>query len=167
MSDLHLDIEYTVGAAKTCGSVICCRPRYGFPSEKSQQAGPIGSYQCDSPPALLNSMLDFINNTIKPEVVLWTGDTFPHNEWQSPSFEDKSVVLDVINTMLKANLTGPTLYPVIGNHDLAVSDLENFDELEPMINHTAYLWKDWLTEDSKRQYLENGCYTQKLKLNSG
>jgi len=28
-----------------------------------------------------------------------------------------------------------------------------------MINHTAYLWQDWLSEESKKQYLENGCYT--------
>jgi len=36
-----------------------------------------------------------------------------------------------------------------------------------MINHTTYLWKDWLSAESQKQYRENGCYSQKLKLSNG
>ncbi len=68
-------------------------------------------------------MVDFINNEIKPEAVLWTGDSFPHDEWMSPPMSAKTKVLDKLTEMFLANLTYPTMYPVIGNHDLEISDI--------------------------------------------
>jgi len=68
-------------------------------------------------------MIDFINTDIKPEAILWTGDSFPHDEWESPTFAQKKAVLDKLTEMFLANLTHPTMYPVIGNHDLEISDL--------------------------------------------
>jgi hypothetical protein len=95
-------------------------------------------------------MIDFINVEIKPEAILWTGDSFPHDEWESPKFDDKRIVLDTLTEMFLANLTVPTMYPVIGNHDLEVSDIQDFTELESMINHTMNIWKDWLNEESRK-----------------
>lgn len=93
-------------------------------------------------------MVEFINNDIKPEAILWTGDSFPHDEWKSPPFSAKKAVLDKLNEIFLANLTYPTMYPVIGNHDLEISDIQDFRVTEPMINHTSHIWKQWLSEKS-------------------
>lgn len=32
-TDLHIDLEYTVGAAINCNGILCCRKEAGFPVE--------------------------------------------------------------------------------------------------------------------------------------
>lgn len=34
---------------------------------------------CDIPEKLAKNMLNFIKETIKPDVTLWSGDSVPHN----------------------------------------------------------------------------------------
>lgn len=80
-TDLHLDLEYTPGAAKHCDQILCCRASAGFPSDPSQQASPYGEYGCDVPMATFELMGDFINTQIKPDVLFWTGDIPPHDMW--------------------------------------------------------------------------------------
>jgi sphingomyelin phosphodiesterase len=57
ISDPHVDYEYAVGADAFCGNFICCRADDGFPTDPTRQAGPFGAYNCDIPPAGLESML--------------------------------------------------------------------------------------------------------------
>lgn len=78
-TDLHMDLDYVTGAAAECDDVICCRAQYGFPSDKSLQAGPMGSYECDVPVDVLTQMGELINEQIKPDVIFWTGDSVPHD----------------------------------------------------------------------------------------
>lgn len=33
MSDIHFDFDYVVGSLTDCGEVICCRARFGFPTD--------------------------------------------------------------------------------------------------------------------------------------
>lgn len=48
-TDIHMDLQYVKGASKTCPDVICCRAVDGFPTDPSQQAGPLGTFGCDVP----------------------------------------------------------------------------------------------------------------------
>ena len=78
-TDLHLDLEYTVGASKTCNNVLCCRKDDGFPDDPKDGAGPFGSLAlCDTPEAVLFRMADKIND-LAPDVLFWTGDVVPHD----------------------------------------------------------------------------------------
>ena len=49
ISDVHIDSRYEAGTQKNCDSYVCCRPEFGRPEEKDQQAGPWGAYKCDLP----------------------------------------------------------------------------------------------------------------------
>lgn len=79
MSDLHVDYSYTPGAKIECGKPLCCRTDSGMAQAGERAAGIWGDYGCDLSPTLLTSMLQYINQEIKPSAVLWGGDSVPHN----------------------------------------------------------------------------------------
>lgn len=95
MSDPHMDFDYTVGAANTCDSYICCRPEFGFPTAKEYQAGPFGSYLCDIPEWTLQTMFDHIRDVTKPDALFWTGDNSAHNVWSNTDIEVTNYTLHI------------------------------------------------------------------------
>ena len=81
-SDLHLDLDYTPGAAKSCpGQILGCRSYCGYPSDPALKASPYGAYGCDLPMATFELMNKFINEEINPDAIFWTGDIVPHDQW--------------------------------------------------------------------------------------
>lgn len=81
-TDIHLDLKYVSGTSRICNYVICCREVNGHPTDKSQQAGPLGTYGCDVPVDVLTTMGEYINANIKPDIIFWTGDIVPHDQWE-------------------------------------------------------------------------------------
>lgn len=77
-----MDLDYTEGAAKSCRDILCCRAKDGFPVDEAQRAGKYGTYGCDVPKITLDLMGEFINANLNPDVVFWTGDSAPHDQWQ-------------------------------------------------------------------------------------
>jgi len=76
---LHLDLDYKVGANTDCIGEICCRESSGMATDPSKGAGPYGSVsQCDIPKSVLEKMAEKINS-LKPDVLFWTGDVAPHD----------------------------------------------------------------------------------------
>jgi hypothetical protein len=57
----------------------------------SVKAGKFGSpgYRCDAPALTFQETLRFIESSIKPDVVLWTGDNSPHD---SPWTTEEEVI---------------------------------------------------------------------------
>ena len=78
ISDLHIDYEYTPGADNDCGKLLCCRMDSGRAPSVEREAGAWGDFNCDSSPKMVQSLLDHIKNTVKPDAVLWAGDSMPH-----------------------------------------------------------------------------------------
>ena len=56
------------------------------------KAGKWGDYKCDLNSLALDNMLSFIRNEIKPDVVIWGGDSIPHNT-DSLNIEDNIEIL--------------------------------------------------------------------------
>ena len=79
MSDIHLDYDYTPGMSIDCGKPLCCRSDSGFPQNANGGAGNWGNRNCDTSLKLLNNMLKTIREDIKPDIILWGGDSIPHN----------------------------------------------------------------------------------------
>ena len=78
-TDLHLDLDYAVGSATNCKSVMCCRKEYGFPDIPEYQAGEYGSLaKCCTPVSVLKKMGEKINE-LSPDALFWTGDTVPYD----------------------------------------------------------------------------------------
>lgn len=66
-------------------------------------------------------MLEFINNEIKPDVVLWGGDSVPHN-MDSISFDSNLDTLQKATELVKDNIKDAKLYAAVGNHDTYPQD---------------------------------------------
>jgi sphingomyelin phosphodiesterase len=80
MSDLHIDFDYTPGKSNVCGETVCCRSTTIDPVKPEDAAGYWGDFShCDLPKRTLENFLTYVKNEIKPDVVIWTGDSLPHN----------------------------------------------------------------------------------------
>jgi hypothetical protein len=82
MSDLHVDFKYLLGSNTNCGLVTCCQADKGIPLNESYEAGLYGDYNCNTPAITLETMLQYIRDEIKPDIIFWTGDSIPYNYWQ-------------------------------------------------------------------------------------
>lgn len=83
LTDVHLDLNYTVNSSIVCDYPICCHAEHGFPNSQSSQAPEYGSSKCDTPIKLLDSALDYIKEEMSDvDGVLITGDFSAHNEWE-------------------------------------------------------------------------------------
>lgn len=62
-------------------------------------------------------MLEYIRDVIKPDIVIWTGDTVPHNAWDHTLAISVDHVRNISETI--NNYLGVTaeIYPTPGNHD--------------------------------------------------
>lgn len=83
LSDLHLQLNYSVGAPVDCGYPICCLPGLGSSEvETGPGAEHWGEYSCDLPPWTLDATLKHIVAT-QPHLdyVLLTGDLPAHDVW--------------------------------------------------------------------------------------
>lgn len=80
-TDVHIDLDYAVGYSVDCGDILCCRVESGLPANSTDSSGPYGSMGwCDVPPSVLYKMGEKINE-LAPEVLFWTGDVPPHDQW--------------------------------------------------------------------------------------
>jgi sphingomyelin phosphodiesterase len=112
VTDIHLDPDYVVGSNARCGEPICCRADDGPVLEA---AGFWGNHACDLNDAMFESFLKQLS-TLKPDVILWTGDSTPHDIWQQ-SREQTVTRLKAISDKFKRYLpNGTLLFPSIGNH---------------------------------------------------
>ena len=95
LSDVHLDMKYKVGTEVNCGLPLCCREENGPAADHSTAAGHYGSYPCDIPETTVNEMLSYIRTYLKPHIVLWTGDSAPHDVWEETKAEVENSNLKV------------------------------------------------------------------------
>ncbi|CDW73147.1 saposin b domain-containing protein [Stylonychia lemnae] len=166
ISDLHLDFKYTLGADSTCQRIICCRAD-DMTSDNSRKAGLYGEYQCDSPEKLLRSMADYINSVVKPDLIIWTGDSVPHDEDRGQSFSDKKQYLDWVNNFLQSNFSTTPFYPVLGNHDYTLSNQEDFNSPDPIYDYVGNKWAAWLDTQALIKFKAKGYYKMNLKFKNG
>jgi sphingomyelin phosphodiesterase len=81
LADLHIDLEYKVGANSNCNTVICCRESSGNVTSPEYAAAQWGEYSCDLPYQTLDLMGQHIVREIKPDIIFYTGDIVPHDQW--------------------------------------------------------------------------------------
>lgn len=170
MTDFHYDNLYAEGADMYCNLNLCCRSENGFPTETYRQAGKWGGYICDLPENTIRSMLQFVNRTIKPQIIFWTGDNAPHDLWMSSS---PSVIQSTINmtNMIKEELAGSNIafYPTIGNHDVFPVNMQDFSypNAQPEILGFSSAWADWLGPEALAQFNQWGYYSKWLTYEDG
>jgi hypothetical protein len=61
IADIHLDLQYQVGAEGDCSKLQCCQAQDGPASDPDTAAGMFGSYEdCDIPDTLLDDAFTHI-----------------------------------------------------------------------------------------------------------
>ena len=86
-SDVHVDLQYKPGTNAKCNMPLCCREENGIPANAADAAGIWGDYNCDTSPAALTKMFEFVRDEIKPDVLFWTGDMSAHSVWENSNEE--------------------------------------------------------------------------------
>ena len=79
ISDFHIDYDNVVGADNDCGKPLCCRSDSEIAPSEEWIAGNWGDYSSDLNVNTLNRFLSHIKDDIKPDFVLWAGDSISHN----------------------------------------------------------------------------------------
>ena len=114
----------------------------------------------------MTTMGEYINANIKPDIVFWTGDITPHDQWEY-NLQYVTNYQTWLANFMKANLSDYVIYPLEGNHDFGEANSQSFIQPDPILDVNLKLWDQWLDEGAKQQYAKAGYYTQKLKLKNG
>ena len=114
LTDIHLDLDYQLGADIKCSEPLCCRDSH---LEGNESAGKWGSYPCDIPLQTVDSVLnDIANNSMNIDMWYWTGDIVAHDIWQYS--RTKNIRHSQLITDLFRKYSGDKpVIPVIGNHE--------------------------------------------------
>ena len=119
IADPHLDLWYEVGSIANCGGGYCCRANT-YTGQGTILAGKFGTLDgpCDPPQITFQQTLEYIRDNINPDVIIWTGDNSPHDDYQTNQTA-VTLTLNVTSQMIQAvfpdKLT--TTFPSYGNHD--------------------------------------------------
>eukprot|EP00347_Sterkiella_histriomuscorum_P016021 403354796 len=170
ISDPHVDFDYKIGADAMCNMPLCCRAENGFPTDPKRQAEQWGSYLCDIPPHVFDSMLTYVKTQVQPDILFWTGDNSPHDVWENDNTDVTTSTLNITN-MITAAFQGSNIsvFSIEGNHDTWPVNVQDFSDANSniQINGIAPNWKQWLDPDTLVKFAEYGYYSQTLKLKDG
>ncbi|KAF0313454.1 Sphingomyelin phosphodiesterase [Amphibalanus amphitrite] len=119
LADVHLQLDYAYGSNVNCkNKLFCCRARDGFPKMHKLRAGMWGTYEkCDTPPALLVSLLHHVRAT-HPDVayILWSGDNSAHNVHEVTRRQTVAAN-QAVTDLLRRVFPRALVLPAVGNHD--------------------------------------------------
>uniref|UniRef100_A0A914HX53 Uncharacterized protein n=1 Tax=Globodera rostochiensis TaxID=31243 RepID=A0A914HX53_GLORO len=152
ITDLHIDPKYDLGgnAQKWCHRTTADK-------NNSPKLGPFGDHNCDSPMALLEFMLKEAKvQAPNPNLIIWTGDSLPHNKY------DEKVLLDLLKEVtgaITSHFPNAVLLPVVGNHDSApANSFVDHPAKQPIYEKMFKLWEQWIGQDGMETFSRGGYY---------
>ncbi|KAJ9133691.1 Sphingomyelin phosphodiesterase [Pleurostoma richardsiae] len=169
ISDIHVDLSYTVGASTNCTEEICCYPYSAdlAAGVTDYPAGPWGDHACDSPLGLSLSMYEAIKKTVPDAAfTIFTGDVVEGREWLTTHSE---IVTDIGSAYKHMSASGLDLvYGAVGNHE--ASPVNSFPQTglvgvpanesnQYMYSALAASWSPWIGAGSAATAaLHGGAY---------
>ncbi|KAF7640126.1 Metallophos domain-containing protein [Meloidogyne graminicola] len=136
-------------------------PKEARDAGQNEIIGTYGDHNCDSPPELVDFMLDEAKRLVShPDFIIWTGDTAAHIKYTHQEFID---TMRTVTDDIKQRFPNVLVIPILGNHDVEPSN--NFpddSELLNMYQGIFDLWKGWIGEESKDS---SGKPVQRMFLN--
>ncbi|CAD8048987.1 unnamed protein product [Paramecium primaurelia] len=161
-ADLHIDVEYSVGANAFCGAPFCCREENGKPKDPSKGAQYWGTYaDCDLPFRTIQDLIKFTGEKIKPDFIIWTGDSTSHDVWHQQKW-NQTLPTKMITDEIKKQIPNSQLYAIYGNHEGYPADQYDMigESTQWLRDEVADMWKQYLTQESYYQLRRNGYYSQ-------
>ena len=171
ITDVHLDLSYTVGAPVDCGLPCCCLASTGLAGEGERAAGPWGDYGCDLPRRTFTAMMEHVAATHQDlDYVIYTGDAPAHDVWlqtKEKNLEHQMVVLDTLEELLP----GVPVFLTLGNHEgFPVNAFPTGAEADSVVSG-AWLygglaeqsWAQGLEQEARDTFSRNGFYSSLAK----
>ncbi|KAI3389524.1 hypothetical protein SNEBB_005773 [Seison nebaliae] len=162
LSDIHLDLDYVANGVTDCGEPLCCRN--GTYDKGQSDAWKWGDYRnCDTPMAVLTSLMVQLKTEEKFDFIYFTGDLPPHTVWGT-SKNDSLKYLSITTNIMKIYLNDFQIYPAVGNHEsspmnLFPSERVNITDDKWLYKALADSWINTLKLPSEiRKTVENGGY---------
>jgi sphingomyelin phosphodiesterase len=164
VSDFHVDPYYVEGANTQCDDIICCRAESNVSAlYEPKKAGKWGDYNCDLPQRTMDSLVDHISSKVKPDFVMWGGDSSSHDS-TTQSFNRTVDELTSVSKHVLSGLKDYPLFAAIGNHDAYPQDMIQANgEFNEAIKAWMPAWDPIFTNDvSREQFHKTGSYSQQL-----
>lgn len=163
MTDVHLDLQYQVGAPTRClfeeTGVGCCR-NSSIPLPEAKPAGPWGSDNCDTAPKFWEATLQWIAEHLQVDAILWTGDVVDHNDLEQ-TWTTNRAEMAWASSVMKAKFPDIPVFPCLGNHDTwPIDQLYPHLTAPQILQDVTSIWQTWLTSDNQKTFVENGVYQQ-------
>ncbi|KAF2878763.1 hypothetical protein ILUMI_27404 [Ignelater luminosus] len=169
LSDIHYDVDYTIGSDAACDEPMCCRPG-SQPDYFQNAAGRWGAYRCDTSWEMFNGALDHITSQHDDiTYIYFTGDIVDHKLWGTSMRRNTKVISSVLEK-LKNSFEGIPIFPVLGNHDPHPLNAYSPDSVNNksfssqwIFKLVAEKWQMWLPTETKETILKGGYYTVLVK----
>eukprot|EP00829_Urostomides_striatus_P009295 TRINITY_DN2039_c0_g1_i1.p1 TRINITY_DN2039_c0_g1~~TRINITY_DN2039_c0_g1_i1.p1 ORF type:complete len:476 (+),score=97.66 TRINITY_DN2039_c0_g1_i1:99-1526(+) len=167
IGDIHMDPYYMENKSVECRHMSCCRIDSGPPKNEQDKSGYWGTVgNCDIPSRTVQSAIDYMANVVKPDLILWLGDTV-YGDSENITREKTVDVLKEVTSIFKETFKksgNPSIpiYPILGNHEAYPADFFDFMYIQNeswILKPTAEIWKEWIGEKGLQDYMKGGYYT--------
>ncbi len=137
-----------------------------FPSHIAGQARKWGEYECDLSPAMLGlfgAHLRSLPAADVPRILLWTGDSPPHDVWNQTTVGNINSTLFLTQTLMDILPSSVIVIPSIGNHE--AWPCNNFAVPPynlPLYSAVADAWQPWIGAKASALLRQTGYFAQTI-----
>merc|ERR1719347_314338 len=173
ITDIHLDLTYTIGSNAACNLEMCCGNTSGPASSPQDEAGPWGHWGCDPPAWSFHDMLSHIAAEHGEELdyIMISGDYPAHDIWVQSQGRNLETVKTVLDYVLEI-FPNTQVIPALGNHEpfpcnilpgttTGVADTD-FDP-DWLLSEMSSYFMNWLPEEQVQQFREFAGYSFLLR----
>ena len=168
VNDMHFDNNYKEGGEAFCeNNLICCRADSKTPLGKkktpSGRFGMIGN--CDLPERTIDDFFKFVEDKVKPDVIMWLGD----NEYHEIEKMTKEINIDLSTRLANKfqsyiSKNKADIWLSIGNHE--TYPIDHFDHMTSntqwLLDGLSNAYSPLLGPQSTAQLKQKGFYSKSI-----
>ena len=167
ISDIHLDLSYTIGSLANCGVPNCCMNVSGMAESPGDDAAEYwGNYRCDLPHWTFKHVLEHIKSEHGDDIeyIMLTGDYPAHDVWlqsRDGNLQHSKKVMDLLKEVFPATL----VLPSVGNHEsfpcnnYPTSSVSGYDNPGWLYQTLGEYFAPWLSESALEVFKMDGFYS--------
>jgi len=168
ITDLHLDLTYTVGNNAECDLPMCCGNTSGVAPTPESAAGHWGSYNCDVPHWTFKHILEHIREVHIDELdyIMVTGDFPAHDVWLQSKDHNLATARTVMD-YIKEVFPDTQVFPSLGNHEPfpcniipgSTAGVDATWNPDWLLSELSEYYAAWLPEEQLATFRETAAYS--------